>query len=605
MARMLLSLILAGSSFASPLFGQSFTKITNGAAVTSGGASRSVNWIDYDNDGLLDLFVSNGLRAGQDNFLYRNEGAPDYALTSITGSSIVSDRGKSDGSSWGDYDNDGDQDVFVVNWYNENNMFFENNGGTFSRITTGALVNDGGLSETCSWGDYDNDGFLDLYVSNSGDVNQTGPRPNFLYHNNGEKTFTKITSGAIATDLFYSRGINWVDYDDDGDLDMFVANEENQTNNLYQNQLKETGTADFIKITAGALVTDRASSWSSSWADFDNDGDQDVVVANWGNQKNALYLNQGGGNFEKIANEAIVAEQGYFACSGWGDVDNDGDLDLFMTTAYGPAAAKNHLYKSLLMETGVVIFEKVTDGSMVNDTGHSYGFSWGDYDRDGDLDLFIARTLNEAENNALYRNDGNANHWLEIYCAGTTSNRSGIGAKVRVKATISGQAVWQLRVIEGQSGYCGQNLQAHFGLGDATVIDSLKVEWPSGRVDILKDIPVDTLLTIRETAITEVQEGRLQPQAAEFELAQNYPNPFNPSTIIQYELPKQAYVKVAIYDLLGKRVRSLVNAHEAAGLKQIAWDGYSDEGVRVSGGIYVYRIETESITLSRRMTLVK
>ncbi|RIK80937.1 hypothetical protein DCC62_02895 [candidate division KSB1 bacterium] len=602
MIRILSCVALAWFGFVSSLLSQSFTKITGGAVVTNGGASRSVNWVDYDNDGFLDLFVSNGLRAGQDNFLYHNDGLPDFSFTRITGAPIVSDRGKSDGSSWGDYDNDGDADVFVVNWYNDNNMFFENNGdGTFARITTGAFVNDAGLSETCSWGDFDNDGFLDLYVSNSGDVNQTGPRPNFLYRNNGDKTFAKITSGALVTDLFYSRGINWVDYDDDGDLDMFVANEENQANNLYQNQLHETGSATFNKITAGALVTDRASSWSGSWGDVDNDGDQDLLVANWGNQNNALYINHGAGNFEKIANEAVVAEPGNFACSGWGDVDNDGDLDLFLTTAYGATASRNHLYKNLLMETGIVIFEKITEGSIVNDMGHSYGFSWGDYDNDGDLDIFVAKTLNEAENNALYRNDGNGNHWLKVYCFGEKSNRSGIGAKVRVKAAIAGKAVWQMRVIEGQNGYCSQNLQAHFGLGDAATIDSIKIEWPSGQVDVLSHVPVDTSLTIRESKITEVQEGRSHAQPDEFELAQNYPNPFNPSTMIRYTLAAPQAVQLTIHDTLGRQVALLVDKHQAAGSHTVIFAAPPE----LSAGIYLYTIKAGLFRETRKLALLK
>ncbi len=215
------------------LHAQTFTKVTTGALVNDGGGSRAVVWVDYDQDHDLDLFVTNGPRAGQRAFLYRNDGAPNFTFTKITDSPLVGDNARADGSSWGDYDNDGDIDAYVATWYGDRNLFYENNGaGLFTKITSSAIVGDNDFTETCSWGDYDNDGWLDLYVSNSGDANSTGPQRNFLYHNNGNKTFTKITTGAIATDAFYSRGVNWVDYDDDDDIDMFVANEENQANNL-------------------------------------------------------------------------------------------------------------------------------------------------------------------------------------------------------------------------------------------------------------------------------------------------------------------------------------------------------------------------------------
>ena len=594
----------------SALYGQNFTKITTGALVTDGGASRSVNWIDYDNDGRLDLYVTNGLRQGQNNFMYRNDGPPNFTFTKITSGPQVNDRGKSDGSSWGDYDNDGDPDCFVVNWYGDDNMFFENNGnGTFTRIIAGAFVNDGGFSETCSWGDYDNDGYLDLYVSNSGDVNQTGPQRNFLYLNNKNKTFTKITSGAIVNGLFYSRGVNWVDYDDDGDSDMFVANEENQANNLYRNMLKETGSAAFSSITTGAVVTDAAASWSGSWGDCDNDGDLDLFVANWNNQTNALYLNHGAGNFTKVTNDLIVSERGYFACSGWGDFDNDGDLDMFVTTAYGPAASRNVLYRNKLIESGALAFEKIIAGSLVNDTGYSYGFSWGDYDRDGDLDIFIAKTLNEAENNAFYRNDGVAgNHWVEMNLIGVTSNRSGIGAKIKVKAAINGKGVWQRRDLEGQNGYCNQNLQAHFGLGNAGVIDSLRILWPSGKIDVLTKLKTDTLITITEGRTTAVHDGAGNNELRDFDLAQNFPNPLfvsgtfgTPSTIIRYTLPSSQHVRLLVYDTLGREVALLVNERKSAGKHTAVFQ----LPPQMSAGVYLYTIKAGRYRGTKKLAIMK
>ncbi len=472
-----------------------FTKITSGQLVTDGGASRSVNWIDYNNDGIPDLFVSNGLSTGQDNLLYRGDGPPNYTFTKITGSPITSDHERSDGSSWADIDNNGTLDAFVVNWYGDNNMLYWNNGdGTFTQSFTGSIVNDGGYSETSCWGDYDNDGYVDLYVANS-----AGSLVNFLYHNNHDSTFTKITTGEIVTDAFHSRGVTWVDYDNDGDEDMFVANENGENNCLYKNLLKETSVATFQKITTGDIVNDGGNSWSASWGDYDNDGFQDLFVTNWSGQKNFLYRNNGDGTFTKVTSGIIVNDSDWFATAAWGDVDNDGDLDLIVTTAYGSGAHKNRLYRNLLMETGSPTFEKIISGPLVNDLGWSYGVSFGDYDNDGDLDVFVAKTFNEGENNALYRNDNeNGNHWVEVKCTGTSSNRSAIGTKVRLVAEINGHPVRQMREISGQSGYCGQNLTAHFGLGNAATIDSLILEWPAGSREVFRNIAANQILSVTE-----------------------------------------------------------------------------------------------------------
>ncbi len=483
---------------------QTFTKITTGDLVNDGGASRSVNWVDYDNDGNLDLFVSNGLEGGEVNFLYKNGGPPSYSFTRITTGDIATDAFPSDGTSWGDVDNDGDLDCFVVNWYNLNNNFYLNNGdGTFTKVTTGAPVTDGGYSESCSWGDYDNDGYIDLYVANSGFNAASGATKNFFYKNNGNGTFTKITTGEIANDIFFSRCVNWVDYDNDGDLDAYVANERNQNNNLYRNMLKESGTASFTKVTGQNIVTDGSSSWSSSWGDYDNDGDLDLFLGiSWpfpGN--NHLYKNNGDRTFTRVLTDTLVKHFGYHASSGWGDFDNDGDLDMYVTTAYSGGSTKNLLYKNMLVENGTASFEFISSGDIVNDTGDSYGFNWGDYDNDGDLDVFVGKTENENENNALYRNDNaNGNHWLKLNFVGTTSNRSGIGVKARIKTG----TMWQMREVSGQSGLCSQNLILHFGVGGEQQIDSMIVEWPSGTVNSYGAFPADQHLTVQELSSADV-----------------------------------------------------------------------------------------------------
>ncbi|MCI0514809.1 VCBS repeat-containing protein, partial [candidate division KSB1 bacterium] len=306
-----------------------FTKITEGNIVNDADGSYGCIWGDYDNDGDLDLFVVNGTH----NAMYFNNG--DATFTKITDGIIVNDNGDSRGCSAGDYDNDGDLDLFVANHVGQNNCLYANNGdGSFTKITEGIIVNDRGNSRGCSWGDYDNDGNLDLFVANF-------QEKNFLYHNNGDGTFTKITTGDVVGDVDCSNGCSWSDYDHDGDLDLFVANWGN--NSMYTNN----GDGTFTKITEGAIVNDGGDSYSCSWGDYDHDGDLDLFVANlnvstFQDNNNFLYANNGDGTFTKITEGVMVNDGSISYGSSWGDYDNDGDLDLFVANFHGD----NFLYSN-------------------------------------------------------------------------------------------------------------------------------------------------------------------------------------------------------------------------------------------------------------------
>ncbi|MFA6468049.1 MAG: FG-GAP-like repeat-containing protein [Bacteroidota bacterium] len=474
---------------------QYFTKVTVGPQSNDGGDSRSVNWVDYNNDGNLDLFITNGPSAKANNFLYKNNG--DGTFTKIIDASVVNDPGSYDGSTWADFDNNGFLDVFTASWYGQKNSFHRQLNGHFEKVTRSDIANDQTYSETGSWGDYDNDGYVDLYLANSA-VNKA----NRLYKNNGDGTFTTITTGSIVTDAKTSRSVDWFDYDNDGDLDIFVANEGGENNSLYRND----GGGIFTSITTGAVVNDGGNSFGSSVGDIDNDGDLDIFVANHENTAAFLYKNNGDGTFAKVSADPVVTQNGYSVGSAFGDLDNDGDLDLMVTNAFsGSVAAKNFLY----LNNGNGTFENVDTGIVANDPGWSYGVAFGDYDRDGDLDIATGNCFGANQNNSLYRNEGNGNAWITVKSVGTVSNRSAIGAKVRVKATINGIPVWQYRQVAGQSGYCGQNLESHFGLGNATAVDSLVVEFPSGQKTVMTTVSVKQVLTVTETVPSGYLRGAL------------------------------------------------------------------------------------------------
>ncbi len=481
-----ISITIVGAS------GQTFTKITTGPVVSTDADSRSVNWVDINNDGLVDLFISNGKAGGQNNMLYINLGGGQF--TNVTSDSIVLDYKPSDGATFADCDNDGDLDAFVVNWYNQNNLFYTNDGaGNFTAISSVPVVTSGGYSETASWGDYDNDGLLDLYVTRSGGTVSTNK--NLLYHNDGGNTFTKILSGTPVTDATISRCVNWTDMDDDGDLDLFVTNEGNFNNdeNIYRND----GSGLFTKITTGELVTNGAFTMSSSWGDYDNDGDLDVFLSN-DRASNALFRNEGNLNFTKISSDTVSNTNAHSFSSAWSDIDNDGDLDLFVTNSYYTITKQlNFLY----INNGDGSFSRINNTVPATDSSWSYGCAFADYDNDGFEDLAVATVNfnNIDEPDFLYHNDGNNNQWITIKLIGTITNKSAIGTKIRIKAIINGMHVWQMREISAQTSYCGQNdLRAHFGLGNATIIDSMIVEWFSGSKEIFSNININQFITVTE-----------------------------------------------------------------------------------------------------------
>ena len=481
-----LFILISITSFSS-LSAQYFTKITNSPLSSTPGDSRSVNWVDVNNDGYLDCFISNGPRGGQNNSFYINNKKGNFIA--VTADSIVHDHQPSDGATFADVDNDGDLDAFIVNWYNVNNLFYLNDGkGNFKRLHEGSFVNDKGYSETAAFGDYNKDGFVDLYVTNS-----EGLKNNFLYLNTGKGLFTKIAAGDPVTDTSYSRCASWCDIDNDNDLDLFVTNENKQSENLYRND----GNGNFTKLTDGVLLSDGGNTTSASWSDMDNDGDMDVFLTN-DSGFNSLFRNNGNFNFSKITTDACVADPSHSFSSAWSDVDNDGDEDLFVTNSFN---GKKRMNSFFYLNKGDGTFIKNTSDIIATDTAWAYGCAFGDYDNDGFQDLAVATCrFNKTDDpDFLYHNNGNTNHWINIKLTGTQSNAAAIGARVFINAIIHGKISSQMREVSSQNGYCSQNdLRVHIGLNSATVIEEIKIRWPLGLIQTFKTVKADQFLIITE-----------------------------------------------------------------------------------------------------------
>ncbi|MEQ8360557.1 MAG: FG-GAP-like repeat-containing protein [Cytophagales bacterium] len=463
----------------------SFTKInqptndiSNHPAIS---AYTGASWIDYNGDGHIDLFVNS-------NFLYRNDSNGVFTINNNIG--INTANGLGNGNSWGDFDNDGDPDLARTHSLSD---ILENKDSLFFNQTSGRLESLVYRGWSTAWGDYDNDGFLDLVM-----VHPQGflgaAQKNILYHNDGDGRFTRIFNDVTADFSAYT-GCTWTDFDLDGDLDLFIGSGEVSNlseDDIFINKLSETGTADLIRLDTGILATDLRDGQNWNWIDFDNDGDLDGFVTNYNASKsNDFYKNDGNGVYRLLSSIEvgnIVNQLGAGLTNLWGDFDNDGDLDCFVTFDGGQ---QDRFYKN-----DSSFFNEVT--LSLSATGSSRGASAGDYDNDGFLDLFVSSA--SASSVGLYKNDGNSNNWIILDLEGSISNKSAIGAMVRLKATIGGQAVWQMREVNSQNSFCGANdLRVHFGLRDAPQADSIIINWPSGQIDVLVNTSPNSIYTITES----------------------------------------------------------------------------------------------------------
>lgn len=490
---LLFSLLSIGYSFT--VASQSFeaTNITDLTTTASG--SRSANFVDINGDGWDDIFISNGPSGGQNNMLYLNNG--DNTFTTVVNDDIVMDGSSSDGTSFADVDNDGDLDAFVVTWASGTagkNFFYRNNGnGTFTNEPDTPLTNLYTFSEMATWVDINNDQFLDLYFTNS-----LGAAANRYFENQTDGTFSAVTNLPITSEVLGTRSVDWIDYDNDGDCDLFLTNENNTKNSLFRND----GPNNFTQIIDLAIVQDMKSSGGSSWGDIDNDGDFDLFVANWQNQNNQLFINNGGA-FTEQTSSVIATGGGHSFGSSFADIDNDGDLDLFVCNAFLASQTNNFVY----INDGTGNFTQDTSSVLATQNGWTFGCAFGDYNNDGWLDLVLANTLNESQNNSLFKNTGTGNNWVKFNCTGTNSNTSAVGTKIRLKATINGNTIWQTRKITASSGYNSQNSYAvHFGLGNANIIDELEITWPIGTVETFNNISINTIHALIEGTGLSVPE---------------------------------------------------------------------------------------------------
>jgi hypothetical protein len=530
-------LAVAGLLLAGPgARAQTFTRITDPAnpvvndALESGGGS----WEDVNGDGLLDLFVACGNLTSQNDRLYVNLGG--MAFRSVVTGPVVTKGGTSIGGCWGDWDADGLPDLWVTNRSSFGNFLFHGLGDSlFVNVVTGDPITDRGNSNSASWVDADGDGDLDLYV-----VNFT--EDDLFYRNDGPPAWTlaRASISGPGSGADFSIHGAWADFDNDGDADLFLGKAGLQDDDLWINQ----GSLTFIR----RIILDGRATLGASWGDFDNDGDLDLFAANFNNQASILYRNDGSPAWSLTpVTTAVFPTHAVSAVgSAWGDVDNDGDLDLLV--------AADNTNEALFLNSGPpgYTFTQVTTGPLVSSGGSSFGCSFADIDRDGDLDAFVANRTDQPD--FLFRNDGPAGHWLTLRLRGVGLNPSAIGARVRLRATIGGAPRWQMQEVAAMSGYNSQNPELHFGLGDATFADSLEVRWPDGALQSAVLVAGDRWLEIvqGEPVVGVAAIAARVPAAPEIRSVA--PNPAHGPIRVTLALPAAGGARLELIDLAGRQV---------------------------------------------------
>lgn len=490
-------------------------------------------WLDYDQNGLMDLYLVNGaetrlykpqhtLRSA----LYRNNG--DGTFTDVTEQAGVAAEGLFGmGVAIGDYDNDGFPDLYVIGY--DRSILYHNNGdGTFKDMTTRAgVANSGKWGSSGAWFDYDRDGLLDLVIANYVDWSPDNNiwcgehKPGYrgychpdvyhgqtptLYHNNGDGTFTDVSrSSAVGLKPGNGLGVVTFDYDDDGWQDIFIANDA-MPNFLFHNN--RDGTFSEIGYLAGVAVSSEGrteAGMGADAADTTGSGRMDLIVTHLDFEQARLYRNLGEGSFEDYT---FQVKLGYatFHLSGFGthfiDYDNDGARDILM--ANGHILDNIHLYHAdTRYAEPKLMFRNSGDGNfsdVSNQLGPDFvlprvsrGAALADFDNDGDLDILVSNNGQAAQ---LLRNDGgNNNNWLQIFLIGTKSNRDGVGARIKV---VSGDLVQYDQRKGGMSYQSAQDPRLHFGLGKREFLDLVEIRWPSGTVTKLEKLKANQIITVKE-----------------------------------------------------------------------------------------------------------
>ncbi|MDP7006016.1 MAG: FG-GAP-like repeat-containing protein [Phycisphaerales bacterium] len=476
---------------------------------------RGSAWCDFDNDGLIDLYSSHfgvfysGNYFGSPNQLLRNIG--DGQFEDVTTAESSAGSGLSHHPAWADIDNDGLPDIFVSQSSNSGTgnsvLLHHDSVGVFTDITNGdPTAMEGILPRGIGWQDINGDGFVDLLVS----VSSGDDKKNRMLINQGDGSFTWDES-LFSDEMVEGRSVGWCDYNNDNLPDVYIANGAEDNSDVPQrtNQLfKNLGNGEWVDVASSAGVDDVGHGRGHVWGDINNDGYLDLFVGNQkgsdtGGGHNKLYKNNGNGTFSNITVSAGMYASFRTRCVSMADYNNDGFLDIYVVN-FGGAAPPNHLFRN----NGNNTFTEVGEGTLIAGAlANGAAGSWADFDNDGWIDIYIVGgstySPGVGQNRLLRNTNQNGNHWFEIELCGTTTNRSAIGSRVTIThMNEDDEMVSQMREIQSGTGYNSGNMfRAHFGLGSSDEIIDLTVRWPSGIVQIISNLETDQIIRVVEDDI--------------------------------------------------------------------------------------------------------
>ena len=547
-----------------------FSDVSGSIAATSD-VSAGVSLVDLNGDGHLDFLVGNDETANQ---VMLGDGAGGFAPW-LDVPILLLDASATRTSAWGDHDNDGDLDCYLSN-DDLMNLLLRNDGDSYN-VVQGQDLDVWEESGRSAWCDYDGDGNLDLFIA-------ARDTSSVLMRGDGAGGFSRVDSEAI-NELTEVTAAAWGDYDNDGDPDLYVVRAAGG-NILLEND------SGFTDVTESPLDVDGACR-SAAWGDYDNDGDLDLYVTRDG-AANQLLRNDGNGNFSDRT-RGPLGDDGPGRSGLWGDWDNDGDLDLFLTNCGAPDA--------LLRNDGGGNFTNTVD-AVTAAADSSAGAAFGDWDEDGDLDLVIA---DRGGTTRLRRNDQDGGrHWLGLNLSNVDGGVGSVGARVEVTTLLDGEEKVQIREVGASAGWLSQDpLLVHVGLDTATVVSKLRVTWPGGLSWVDSNLAVNQVLSWTQPDSADLVSPVADVPLARLALGPARPNPFNPSTTISFTLPEEQTVRLDVYDVRGRRVRRLLNGHLPAGERQVVWDGCDDADRPVAAGVYLVRLRAGSEARTRGVTLLK
>lgn len=575
-----ISLFLLSSSL---LFSQElFKDISASAGVDFKAQNIGVAFSDYDQDGDPDAYIS--VRSGA-NRLLKNLG--DNRFIDVAPQSGVASAGNSRTSVFGDFNNDGWPDLYVGNYEEADVLYLNQGNGTFLDVTLSAGIDNTGKTFSVNLADVDQDGLIDIYIANF----QT---QNILYRNLGNMQFEDITTFSRARSTYNAMGALFFDYDNDGDQDLYLTH-DGQANILYQNM----GNGRFFDASRRAKVDYQGFGMGVDAADVNRDGWLDLYITNL--YENVLFLNNGDGTFTNLSKAAKVDDYGMAWGTNFFDYDNDGWSDLYVTNDSYFSPYPNVLYKNL----GNNRFEVISNDQALASMQAGYGSATADIDQDGRLDLLVANAASK-DNLQLFHNQSEAGNWINFNLTGKESNRSAIGARIQLW---DNQGRYHFDELHAGSSYASQNSsRMHFGLGTVDRIDSMLIQWPNGLEQVFKDILPNQFYQIEEgdelkLASLTTSTQKLSPQNILPLKVQ--PNPAGAAVEISWKHNSKMLGPelIQVFNLQGKEVwrQPLAPNHLQ---ETIQWNLQTTNDAIAPNGLYLVKLSQAGVLLGQEKLVI-